>query len=685
MRWRMAATCSGRVTGRDSGGAKVRRPSTSVAPVQPEDVGALVEAGDPRVSPDGGRVAFTVMTVDLGANRYRSALWLVPADGSEEARPLTAGMHRDVRPRWSPDGEQLAFVRHEGERGAQVMVLPLAGGEARQVASFQEEVEDLAWSPDGGRLACTARIPAAPQYDPERDADRPFRRITRLVGRLDGAGWTIDRPRQLHVVDVTTGAIDVRTSVEAGVGAFAWTADGTSLVVAAGVTPTWDRDLAGDLHLVAAAGGAGLRPLTSDADTTADRPACSPDGSVVAFVLDRARSYPSNSQVAVLELATGEVRCPTAALDRSCLAALGGGGSPRFDDEGGVVFTVEDTGNVHLRRVDLDGGGGRLLIGGDRQVTGFDLAGGTLAATVADATSFASVVVRDPDGAERTLWAAPVPFPVSPPRRFTAVSPDGLEVEAWLVAPVGHDGTTPAPTLVHIHGGPFSQYGNRLSDEVQVAAGAGYTAVYANPRGSSGYGEAWGRAIRGRTAEEDPGTGWGAVDAEDVLAVVDEAVRRFPELVDAERLGVLGGSYGGYLTSWLVAHDDRFLAACSERALNNMVTFAHTSDIGSHFLPGYLGTDHLRDEEELVRQSPTTYASSITTPMLLLHSEHDLRCPIEQAEDLFTRLALLGREVELVRVPGEGHELTRSGAPAHRVARFELLLEFFGRHLHPED
>ena len=649
--------------------------------MQPSDVGALVEAGDPRVSPDGRSVAFTVTTVDLGTNRYRSALWVVPADGSGEARQLTDGEHRDARPRWSPDGALLAFVSHRAEHGSQVLLLPVDGGEARQVAAFDEEVEELAWSPDGTRLGCTARVPAAAQYDPERDADRPFRRVTRLVSRLDGTGWTIDRPRQLHVVDVGTGAVDRRTDVEGGVGGFAWAADGTQLVVAAGVTATWDRDLADDLHLVPAEGDRELAALTDDVATTADRPAASPDGSVVAFVQSRARSYPSNSEVAVLDLATGAVHRPTAALDRSCLPALAGGGTPRFDADGGIVFTVEDAGNVHLRRADLDGGGGRLLVGGDRQVTGFDVAGGTLAATVADATSFPALVAVDAGGAERALWSAPVPFATSAPRRFTAVSPDGTEVEAWLVPPIGHDGATPAPTLLHIHGGPFSQYGNRLFDEFQVCAGAGYTSVYANPRGSSGYGEAWGRAIRGRTATEDPGSGWGGVDAEDVLAVVDEAVRRFPEAVDPDRLGVLGGSYGGYLTSWLVAHDDRFLAACSERALNNMVTFAHTSDIGSHFLPGFLGTDHLEDPGELARQSPTTHAASITTPMLLLHSEQDLRCPIEQAEDLFTRLALLGRDVELVRVPGEGHELSRSGAPSHRVARFELLLEFFGRHL----
>ncbi len=651
--------------------------------MQPRDVGALVEAGEPRVSPDGQRVAFTVTTVDLDANRYRSALWLAAADGSVEPRQLTDGEHRDVHPRWSPDGRELAFVTHRGDTGCQVLLLPADGGEARRLATFDEEVEDLAWAPDGARLALTARVRERAQYDPERDADRPFRRITRLVSRVDGAGWTIDRPRQLHVVEVTSGEVDVRTSAEGGVGGFAWTSDSDALVVAAGVTATWDRDVAADLHLVAAKGDASLRPLTSDPATTADQPVCSPDGEVVTFVQSQARTYPSNSQVAVLRLTTGEVGVLTAELDRSCLPALGGGGHACFDGDGGVVFSVEDAGNVHLHRIDIDGTGSRVLLAGDRQITAFDVASGTLVVTVADASSFPSLVVLDPDGTERVLWSAPVPFPTSEPQRFVAVSPDGTEVEAWLVPPIEHDGSTPAPMLLHIHGGPFSQYGNRLFDEFQVAAGAGYAVVYTNPRGSSGHGEVWGRAIRGRTAADDPGTGWGSVDAEDVLAVVDEAVRGFPHVVDPARLGVLGGSYGGYLTSWLVAHDDRFLAACSERALNNMVTFAHTSDIGSHFLPGYLGTDHLRDPDELARQSPTTYAGAITTPMLLLHSEDDLRCPIEQAEDLFTRLALLGREVELVRVPGEGHELTRSGAPAHRVARFELILEFFDRHLRP--
>jgi dipeptidyl aminopeptidase/acylaminoacyl peptidase len=204
--------------------------------------------------------------------------------------------------------------------------------------------------------------------------------------------------------------------------------------------------------------------------------------------------------------------------------------------------------------------------------------------------------------------------------------------------------------------------------------------LYANPRGSSGYSQAWGRAIRGEHAP-DPGSGWGGVDHEDVMGVLDTALERF-DFIDPDRLGVLGGSYGGFLTTWIVAHTDRFKAACSERAVNNRYTSSWTSDIGPWF-SAYLGVTHLDDPDEYLRQSPITFADRITTPLLILHSENDLRCPIEQAEQLFVMLRMLRREVDFVRFPGEGHELSRSGSPRHRQQRFEVILEFFGRHLNP--
>jgi acylaminoacyl-peptidase len=249
-------------------------------------------------------------------------------------------------------------------------------------------------------------------------------------------------------------------------------------------------------------------------------------------------------------------------------------------------------------------------------------------------------------------------------------------VVAWVCCRPGFEAGRRYPTLLNIHGGPFTQYGNTFFDEFQVFCGAGYAVVFANPRGSSGYSEAWGRAIRG---PGEAGPGWGSVDYEDCMAVTDEAVRRF-DFVDGERLGVIGGSYGGFMTSWIVGHTDRFKAAVSERAVNQWLSMWGSSDFGWDF-KGYFGKFLFEDVEAYLKISPATYAPDIHTPLLILHSENDLRCPVEQGEQLFTTLRLLRREVEFVRFPEESHELTRAGSPVHRVQRFELVLEWFDRYL----
>ena len=227
-----------------------------------------------------------------------------------------------------------------------------------------------------------------------------------------------------------------------------------------------------------------------------------------------------------------------------------------------------------------------------------------------------------------------------------------------------------------MHGGPFTQYGLRLFDEFQVSVGAGYGVIFANPRGSSGFTEAWGRAIRGPI---EGGPGWGSRDYDDLMAVVDEALARFPVL-DPGRMGVMGGSYGGYMTSWIVGHTDRFRCGISERAVNDAISMEGASDIAG-FFQAYAGGPWWQDRAAYLAISPASFVEHITTPLLILHSEDDLRCPIGQGEQLFVALRRLGRDVEMVRFPKESHELTRSGSPTHRVRRFEIVLEFLARHL----
>jgi dipeptidyl aminopeptidase/acylaminoacyl peptidase len=656
--------------------------------MKPRDIADLVDVADPRVSPDGSTVAFVVTTMDVAANRYRSRVWLAAADGSTAPRPFTAGEERDSRPRWSPDGSALAFVSHREDKGSGLYVLPVgAGGEVIRVAAWPEEIEDVAWSPDGRRLAFAARLRNEAVYLPTSDRDRPPRRITRLLYRLDSVGWTLDRPRHLFVVPADGSAAPAAiTSGETSVAGLSWSPDGRSIAFAQARHDTWDEDRAVDLWRVEARPGAEPERLTTTGPIYG-RPSWSPDGTTIAFHLGAPLDVPRHDQVGVIPAAGGGGETLlTASLDRQCAPFQAGTREPLWDGPD-LVFSVEDAGNIHLYRVAADGGGKpTLVLGGDRWVTSYDIAGGTLACCISTATALADLHVVSPDGEERRLTDHGERFaqthPPVEPIRFVARSTGGAEVEAWFLPPAGAGPGERHPALLDIHGGPFTQYGNHFLDELQIQAGAGYGVIYANPRGSSGYSEAWGRAIRGPRCDVDPGGGWGGPDYDDLMAVVDAAVARF-DVIDPDRLGVIGGSYGGYMTSWIVGHTDRFEAACSERSVNNRLTSSWTSDIGPWFR-AYLGVSHLEDPEEYLRRSPITYVADMRTPLLILHSENDLRCPIEQAEQLFVALKVLGREVEFVRFPGESHELSRSGAPRHRITRMELILDWFDRHLRPD-
>jgi dipeptidyl aminopeptidase/acylaminoacyl peptidase len=643
--------------------------------MQPQDVFRLTGVSDPRLSPDATAIAYTVWRADRESNSYPTAIHINDAKGS---RQLTDGEKSDGQPRWSPDGTKIAFVSNRGEDDkapSALYVIDVAGDDPIKLTDLKEDVGNIEWSPDGLSLLFTCRE-RDEAYAEEDDKARSPRRFTRLRYRLDNVGWTLDRSQHIFTVAADgSGEPQAITKAEYDDDQPQWSPDGTRIAFAGARHEDWDIDPVQDILVVDADGGE--TTMVTGFDGWCQFPSWSPDGTRIAYQYTPGRfDDPRHGQIAVVDLATGARTILTASLDRNC-SAYPPIREPLWDGEN-ILFAVEDGGNTHLYRVASDGSREpELVVGGELNVTGYDQVGGRLVYTATDLVNLPELFE---DGTPLTDATSGFASSVGaiPTERFEVTSADGHQVDAWILKPDGFEAGKTYPVLLNIHGGPFTQYGNRFFDEFQVFARAGYVVLFSNPRGSSGYSETDARAIRGPIAD---GPGWGTVDYEDLMAVVDTALDLF-DFCDPDRLGVLGGSYGGFMTSWITGHTDRFKAACSERAVNNWYSMHGSSDLGWIF-KGYFGAFAFEEGalDAFMKHSPITYVDKIDTPMLILHSESDLRCPIEQAEQLFTALRLLKRDVEFVRFPAEGHELSRFGSPRHRAQRFEIIVDWFDRKL----
>jgi dipeptidyl aminopeptidase/acylaminoacyl peptidase len=654
----------------------------------PEDIALLATASDPRLSPDGARVAFTVTRVDMEQNRYESKACVAASDGTGDPSVISADGASASLARWSPDGRRIAFTSHtidDDDAVTEIHVVDGDGGVPTVVCACPSGPTELEWSPDGRTLAFVARDPDRERYgEPgtsRKAKDMTPRRVERLFTRLDSVGWISDRPSRVFVVAVEAGS-QPRTLTDGDFEASGidWSPDGTRLAFASARHDTWDIDWAVDLFTADVAAGT-LQRITPTG-MVYSLPSWSADGARLACTRQPSEiDGPWHGQVAVLDVDGGTEVVLTTALDRNCSPYPASTG-PQFRDDD-IVFMLERGGCAHLWRVDARAGAQpEPIVDGERMLSGFDVVGDTIAFVASAPASLPELfVLRDGREVQITdLGAAFVKAgrTIATPTRFTASPSEGVDVECWIIEPE-HEPDRRVPLLVNIHGGPFSHYGSRLFDEFQLEVGAGFAVLFCNPRGSSGYSEAWGRAIRWPECESDPGSGWGGVDYDDIMACVDEALKR-NDWIDPDRVGVMGGSYGGYMTSWIIGHTDRFAAAISERSVNNLLTLDHGSDVAGSFV-SYVGVRHIDDPEPYLRQSPIKFVRDMNTPLLILHSEDDLRCPVNQAEELFVALRLLGRTPEFVRFPGESHELSRSGAPRHRAQRAEIIIDFFRRHL----
>lgn len=677
--------------------------------MRPEDLDLLRTASAPSLTPDGLLAVTAVSRPDIASDRYPSQLWVVPVDGSAPRR-LTNGP-RDSSPEVSPDGTRVAFLRAPASGPPQLAVVDLYGGEPMLLTEHKAGAGQPRWSPDGKQIAYTARVPEAGRYgtDEEVGADaEPPRLVTTNKYKMDGLGYTRDRREHLFVVDLgglwrgpaadlpelpltphqlTDGDHDDRAP--------AWSPDGAWVAFVSERHDTREDDLRAGAYLVAPGGGQ-IHPLVTgdlsvqQVEWVDERRVAllaaemGSDGmDFVGATLGLFEADVGGEGGAALADGAAEGPAPPGAAKRLTDAEsidLGEAGARLVIRGRTALVSARHRGSVVPLHVDLDGGGSLPDLADTASprlhVRGLAAAGaddGLVLAVVSSADRLGDLAIIGSGRGEPT-WLTDLSAGlratgrVRPLVEVEATSDDGYPVHGWGVLPDPEvHGQGPYPVLLNIHGGPYAMYGWGLFDEAQVYAGAGYAVLMCNPRGSAGYGMAHGLAVRGA---------FGRRDADDVLAFLEAGLADDRLRLDAERVGVMGGSYGGYMTALLTTRTQRFAAAVVERGYLDARTFAGSSDIGWFFPHQY----HL-SPEAMLEQAPMSHVASVRTPTLVIHSEADWRCPVEQGQRWYAALKAQGVEAELLLFPGEGHELSRSGRPKHRLARFEHILRWWQRHL----
>ncbi|MFB5679058.1 prolyl oligopeptidase family serine peptidase [Paenibacillus terreus] len=658
-------------------------------PIMPDDLYGYQWVSQPSVSPHG-RVAYVNQAVDREKNDYTTHIRAVALDGSDDQR-LTGG-DQDSAPFWSPDGGRLAFLRvSEGIK--QLYTVPAEGESAPsrlavQLTSLARGVSAFVWSPDGQHIAFTSRVPADEECEPAGLRGRVFERTT---PKAEGTGWWDGLHSQLFVVNLESGEITQVTSGPWDAAAPVWSPDSGALsFVSKRVTDEGqDADLLhfADVYTVKLGGGEPVKITSSD--LLISQFVYSPDGQQLLIIASD-RAYGSGSHNRLYRVpATGGAPEPLAPeLDMQIgnaalgdMKSAGASVSPIYDPRNpqlGVYVLGTHQGSVHVYRIDGTGNCTAVTGGGEKDVYQYTLSPDgrhivTAALTAERPGELYRVDIQTGEELRLTrrndeLLAG---LEVRVPERIMFKASDGIDIHGWLLRPAELSKSVKVPLILQIHGGPHAMYTGVFSHEMQTLAAQGYAVLWVNPRGSMGYGQDFAKACRGD---------FGGGDCRDLLEAVDYALAEF-DFVDETRLGIGGGSYGGVMTNWIVAHTNRFRAAVTQRCISNWLSLYGTSDIGISYVEGVIGGNPQEHAELLWSKSPLAHAHRIDTPLLILHGENDYRTPVSQAEELYTALKRYGKTTRLIRYPGSNHSLLKSGKPSLRVDSFEQVNAWYGQFL----
>jgi len=671
--------------------------TTKKRAITADDLYAITMVSDPQASPNGAEIAYVVTTLDKEADGYQSSIAIVETAGGTPWM-LTNATGRDSHPRWSPDGSLIAFVSTrapqipleaatpttgKAKHPPQVWVIPAYGGEAVQLTSQKNGATAPEWSPDGKRLCFVSMVDAADdKRRPKAVAPIADERVIEVMRyRHDGRGYVDGKYSHLFVISAEGGQATQLTFGDMDDRQPAWSPNGREIAFVSNRTRRRQINTISGIYRVPSTGGE-VRPVV-ETDGIFEAPVWSPQGDKIAFSGFLGAEYGSNTRLWTIKPNGREMVCHTnysfeTYADRG-MSDVHTGADDRvvWTRNGKSLLSLASClGSTTVNRVSLTNRGTTTLAGEGHRITGFTVAGSKLVAVAGAIDRPFELFTAPVSGGTLTQLTRHnsdflLEVALAPAEHFlyTPANED-LALQGWLMRPVGVSPTKRLPMIVLIHGGPHAMYGFSMFHEMQLMAARGYAVFFSNPRGSAGSGEWFATCTRAN---------WGVADMPDIMAGVDAAIARGG--IDPERIGVTGGSYGGYLTNWIVGHTDRFKAAVTERCVSNLHSMYGTSDIGFDFGEYEFGGTPWADPELLLKHSPIQYMDKVRTPLMILHYEGDLRCPIEQAEQVFTALKRLGRTTRFVRIPEEDHNLSRTGKPSRRIARLHHLIGWFDEHL----